>query len=50
MSSIKNREADGDSISGGDEQVDAVVGDPACAVSVDCAGGMTVSPAADTAK
>ena len=36
-------------ITGGREHVDAVVGDPACAVSVDCEGGMTVSAALDTA-
>jgi len=29
-------------ITGGGEYVDAVVGDPACAVSVACEGGMTV--------
>ena len=33
------------SITGGGNYVDAVVGDPACAVSVDCEGGMTVSAA-----
>lgn len=33
------------SISGGRNYVDAIVGDPACAVSVDCEGGMTVSGA-----
>ncbi len=32
-------------ITGGGNYVDAVVGDPACAVSVSCEGGMTVSPA-----
>jgi hypothetical protein len=32
------------SISGGGNNVGAVVGDPACAVSVDCEGGMTFSP------
>jgi hypothetical protein len=32
------------SISGGGNNVGAVVGDPACAVSVGCEGGMTVSP------
>ena len=37
------------SITGGGDFVDAVVGVPACAVSVDCEGGMTVSPALDTA-
>ena len=31
------------SITGGRNHVDAIVGDPACAVSVDCKGGMTVS-------
>ena len=31
-------------ITGGGNSVGAVVGDPACAVSVDCEGGMTVSP------
>ena len=31
------------SITGGGNHVDAVVGDPACAVSVDCEGGMTLS-------
>ncbi len=31
------------SITGGGSHVDAVVGDPACAVSIDCEGGMTVS-------
>ena len=29
-------------ITGGGNYVDAVVGDPACAVSVNCEGGMTV--------
>ncbi len=33
------------SITGGGEYIDAVIGDPACAVSVACEGGMTVSPA-----
>ena len=33
------------SITGGGEHVGAVVGDPACAVSVDCEGGMTLSSA-----
>jgi len=33
------------SITGGGNNVDAVVGDPACAVSVDCEGGMTFSSA-----
>ena len=37
------------SISGGGNYVDAVVGDPACAASVDCQGGMTITPALDTA-
>jgi len=37
------------SITGGGNNVDAVVGDPACAVSVDCEGGMTFSPAQATA-
>ena len=37
------------SISGGGNFVDAVVGDPACAASVDCQGGMTITPALDTA-
>ena len=37
------------SISGGGNNVDAVVGDPACAVSVDCEGGMTFSSAQATA-
>lgn len=36
-------------ITGGGEYVDAVVGDPACAVSVDCEGGMTVPLAVDNA-
>ena len=31
------------SISGGGNYVDAVVGDPACAASVDCQGGMTIT-------
>ena len=31
------------SITGGGNCVDAVVGDPACAVSIDCEGGMTLS-------
>ncbi len=31
------------SITGGGKYVDAVVGDPACAISVDCEGGMTIS-------
>ena len=29
-------------ITGGGEHVDAVVGDPACAASIDCEGGMTL--------
>ncbi|MBR6710822.1 MAG: hypothetical protein IKI81_04760 [Selenomonadaceae bacterium] len=29
-------------ITGGDEHVDAVVGDPACAVSIACEGGMSI--------
>lgn len=37
------------SITGGRNNVDAVVGDPACAVSVDCEGGMTFSSAQATA-
>lgn len=37
------------SITGGGNYVDAVVGDPACAASVDCQGGMTITPALDTA-
>ena len=37
------------SISGGGNYVDAVVGDPACAASVDCQGGMTITSALDTA-
>ena len=37
------------SITGGGNKVDAVVGDPACAVSVDCEGGMTFSSAQATA-
>ena len=37
------------SISGGGNYVDAVVGDPACAASVDCQGGMTITPALETA-
>ena len=37
------------SITGGGNNVDAVVGDPACAVSVDCEGGMTFSSAQATA-
>ena len=37
------------SISGGGNYVDAVVGDPACAASVDCLGGMTITSALDTA-
>ena len=37
------------SISGGGNYVDAVVGDPACAASVDCQGGMIITPALDTA-
>ena len=37
------------SISGGGNYVDAVVGDPACAASVDCQGGVTITPALDTA-
>ncbi|MBR7020953.1 MAG: hypothetical protein IKI15_07855 [Lachnospiraceae bacterium] len=36
-------------ITGGGENVNAVVGDPACAVSVECEGGMTIDPALDTA-
>ncbi|MCR4963343.1 MAG: hypothetical protein K6B40_05645 [Firmicutes bacterium] len=38
------------SITGGGNHVDAVVGDPACAASVDCEGGMTISPAPVTAE
>ena len=38
------------SITGGGNNVDAVVGDPACAVSVNCEGGMTFSPAQATAE
>lgn len=38
-----------ESISGGGNYVDAVVGDPACAASVDCQGGMTITSALDTA-
>lgn len=37
------------SITGGGNKVDAVVGDPACAVSVDCEGGMTFSSTQATA-
>ena len=37
------------SITGGGNYVDAVVGDPACAASVDCQGGMTITPALDPA-
>lgn len=37
------------SITGGGNNVDAVVGDPACAVSVNCEGGMTFSPTQATA-
>ena len=33
------------SITGGGNNVNAVVGDPACAVSVECEGCMTISPA-----
>ncbi len=36
------------SITGGRSFVGAVVGDPACAVSIDCEGGMTVANAADS--
>ena len=36
-------------IEGGGNNVGEVVGDPACVVSVDCEGGMTVSAALDTA-
>ena len=35
------------SITGGGSFVDAIVGDPACAISVDCEGGMTVSAGAN---
>ena len=38
------------SITGGGNHVDAIIGDPACAVSVDCEGGMTVSSASDNAQ
>jgi len=38
------------SITGGRDFVDAVVGDPACAVSVDCEGGMTVHAASADAE
>ena len=37
------------SISGGGNYVDAIVGDPACAASVDCQGGMTITAALDPA-
>ena len=33
-------------ITGGGNNVDAIVGDPACAVTVDCEGGMKISPLA----
>lgn len=36
-------------ITGGGENVNAVVGDPACAVSVECEGGMTVDSALNSA-
>lgn len=36
-------------IIGGGNYVDAVVGDSACAITVDCEGGMTISPAMDAA-
>ena len=38
------------SITGGGNHVEAIIGDPACAVSVDCEGGMTVSSASDNAQ
>ena len=37
------------SITGGGSCVDALVGDPACAVSIDCEGGMTLSAMSDEA-
>ena len=50
MSSFKISDCDvSGSITGGGNNVDAVVGDPACAVSVDCEGGMTFSSAQATA-
>ena len=50
MSSFKIRDCVvSGSITGGGNNVDAVVGDPACAVSVDCEGGMTFSSAQATA-
>ena len=37
------------SITGGGAHVDAVVGDPACAVSIDCDGGMEVGQESEPA-
>ena len=43
MSSFEIKECSvSGSITGGGTHVDAVVGDPACAVSIDCDGGMEV--------
>ena len=36
-------------ITGGGAHVDAVVGDPACAVSIDCDGGMEVGQESEPA-
>ena len=44
--SVSNCSVSGN-ITGGGSFVDAIVGDPACAIAVDCEGGMTVSAAAD---
>ena len=43
MSSFEIRECSASgSITGGSTHVDAVVGDPACAIFIDCEGGMEV--------
>ena len=50
MSSFEIRECSvSGSITGGGAHVDAVVGDPACAVSIDCDGGMEVGQESEPA-
>ena len=50
MSSFEVRECSvSGSITGGGAHVDAVVGDPACAVSIDCDGGMKVGQESEPA-
>ena len=50
MSSFEIRECSvSGSITGGGAHVDAVVGDPTCAVSIDCDGGMEIGQEAEPA-